>query len=55
MTFPDPHKQPLNFSMSTKGLIVTGGTNSADDLHVFIEKLSAIESLLRELEREAKQ
>jgi len=31
--------QPLDFSLSSKGLEVTGGTNSFEDLRAFIKKL----------------
>jgi hypothetical protein len=37
---------PLDFSLSTKGLAVTGGTNSASDLRAFIAQLDAVAALL---------
>lgn len=38
--------QPLEFSLSSKGLAVTGGTNSAQELQTFIKKLEALAALL---------
>lgn len=38
--------QPLEFSLSSKGLAVTGGTNSRSELQAFIEKLVALSALL---------
>ena len=40
--------QPLEFSLSSKGLAITGGTNSAPELMAFIEKLKALAVLLPE-------
>lgn len=40
--------QPLEFSLSSKGLAVTGGTNSAPELRDFIKKLEALAALLPE-------
>ena len=44
--------QPLEFSLSSKGLAVTGGTNSASELHAFIKKLEALAALLPDDETE---
>lgn len=46
-----PHKpifrdRPLEFSLSTKGLEITGRTNSAAELREFIKKLQALATLL---------
>ena len=38
--------QPLEFSLTSKGLAITGGTNSASELASFIKKLEAIAALL---------
>lgn len=38
--------QPLEFSLSSKGLALTGGTNSATELKAFIKKLEALVALL---------
>lgn len=38
--------QPLEFSLTSKGLAITGGTNSAKDLRTFIKKLEALAVLL---------
>jgi hypothetical protein len=38
--------RPLEFSLTSKGLAVTGGTNSASDLAAFIKKLEALAVLL---------
>ncbi|MEA1943248.1 MAG: hypothetical protein U9P68_13465 [Pseudomonadota bacterium] len=38
--------QPLEFSLSSKGLAVTGGTSSAQELRAFIKKLEALVALL---------
>ncbi len=40
--------QPLEFSLSTKGLALTGGTNSASELRAFLKKLEALAALLPE-------
>jgi hypothetical protein len=40
--------QPLEFSLSSKGLAITGGTNSAKELRVFLKKLEALAALLPE-------
>lgn len=47
-TAPRPiyRDQPLEFSLSSKGLAVTGGTNSASELQAFIAKLEALAALL---------
>lgn len=45
--------QPLEFSLSSKGLAITGGTNSATQLRAFIQKLEALAALLPEGESEA--
>lgn len=44
--------QPLEFSLSSKGLAITGGTNSARELRSFIKKLEALAVLLPEEESE---
>ena len=44
--------QPLEFSLSTKGLAITGGTNSALELKKFIKKLEALAALLPDEETE---
>lgn len=46
--------QPLEFSLSSKGLAITGGTNSARELKAFIQKLEALAVLLPEGESETK-
>ena len=38
--------QPLDFSLSSKGLAITGSTNSAEDLMAFVEKLQALAQFL---------
>lgn len=38
--------QPLEFSFSSKGLAVTGGTNSAPQLRAFLAKLEGLVALL---------
>lgn len=38
--------QPLEFSLTSKGLAITGGTNSASELTSFIKKLEALAVLL---------
>lgn len=38
--------EPLEFSLSSKGLAVTGGTNSAQELRAFLEKLEALAEFL---------
>jgi hypothetical protein len=50
MPAPKPifRDQPLEFSLSTKGLAITGGTNSAEELREFIKKLEALAALLPE-------
>ncbi len=40
-------ERPLNFSLSTTGLRVTGGTSSPDELRAFIQKLEALEPVMR--------
>jgi hypothetical protein len=45
--------QPLEFSLSSKGLAITGGTNSALELRAFIKKLEALATLLPEGEPES--
>jgi hypothetical protein len=40
--------QPLEFSLSSKGLAITGSTNSARELRAFIQKLEALAVLLPE-------
>lgn len=40
--------QPLEFSLSSKGLAITGGTNSAQELRAFLKKLEALAALLPE-------
>lgn len=40
--------QPLEFSLSSKGLAITGGTNSAKELKAFLKKLEALAALLPE-------
>ena len=37
---------PLNFSLSTKGIEVIGGTSSPDDLRYFIDKLMKIMDIM---------
>ncbi len=41
--------QPLEFSLSSKGLAITGKTNSALELREFIKKLEALAALLPEI------
>ena len=38
--------RPLDFNLSTNGVAVIGGTNSASELRAFIQKLEAIAALL---------
>lgn len=38
---------PLDFSLSTKGVSITGSTNDADELDAFIAKLARIAEFLR--------
>ena len=40
--------QPLEFSLSSKGLAITGGTNSSRELRAFLKKLEALAALLPE-------
>ena len=40
--------QPLEFSLSSKGLAITGGTNSAKELKAFLKKLEALTAFLPE-------
>lgn len=40
--------QPLEFSLSSKGLAITGRTNSAEELRAFIKKLEALAVMLPE-------
>lgn len=40
--------QPLEFSLTSRGLSITGRTNSARDLRAFIRKLEALAALLPE-------
>lgn len=44
--------QPLEFSLTSKGLAITGGTNSASELSLFIKKLEALAVLLPDDETE---
>ena len=38
--------QPIEYSLSTKGVQVTGGTNNRDELAAFIEALQRLLPLL---------
>lgn len=46
------NKGPLDFNLSSAGLIVVGKTNSAQELNAFIEKLKALTILLPDTPKE---
>jgi hypothetical protein len=43
----DDFPKPLDFSLTTKGIEVTGGTSLASDLQAFIDRLQQIAELMQ--------